>query len=90
MAASLQGAELRVFRCLIKDPQSEKFDDICVEMTHAPPLERDEVAEALESLKEMGYAEEFKPAHWKYTDNGYVVRRSLLGELPPDEPPPGS
>jgi len=82
MAEKLKRAEFRVFRCLVKESQLESFEEICVEMTHRPPLEQDEVAEALAQLQEQGYAEEFKPGRWMHTDNGYAVRRSLLGELP--------
>jgi hypothetical protein len=80
MLEKLHGTEFRVFRCLIHESQFESFDEICVELTHAPALEPEEVAEALKSLLEKGYAEEFAPDRWKYTQNGYGVRRSLLGE----------
>jgi hypothetical protein len=39
------------------------------------------VAEALHNLQLKGFVEEYKPDHWRYTSNGYGVRRSLLGEL---------
>lgn len=81
MAKKLEGNEFRVFRCLIREHQIERFEDICVELTHRPPLSSDEVAEALTSLRDSGYAEEFKPGHWRYTQNGYGVHRTLLGEL---------
>lgn len=84
MAEPLHGPEFRVFRCLIRESQLESFDRICIEVTHEPPLEPDEVAAALASLQVKGYAEEFKPDHWRYTPNGYGVRRTLLGEFPPD------
>jgi len=84
MAEPLHGPEFRVFRCLIRESQFESFDRICIEMTHQPPLEREEVAAALASLQENGYAEEFKPGHWRHAPNGYGVRRTLLGELPHD------
>ena len=82
MAQKLEGNEFRVFRCLINESQNERFEDICTEMTHPPAMSPDEVMEALTALKEKGYAEEFKPDHWKYSQNGYGVRRSLLGEIP--------
>lgn len=84
MAESLHGTEFRVFRCLVRESELESFDRICIEMTQQPPLERQEVAAALAGLRGKGYAEEFKPDHWRHTPNGYGVRRSLLGELPPD------
>lgn len=83
MAEKLEGAEFRVFRCLVKEEQIEKFDEICIELTQAPPLEPEEVQAALEGLREKGYAEEIQPGHWKFTPNGYGVRRSLLGQPNP-------
>lgn len=85
MAKKLKGSEFRVFRCLIGEHQIERFEDICVELTHRPALASDEVAEALASLRHSGYAEEFKPGHWRYTQNGYGVHRTLLGELPSED-----
>lgn len=85
MAKRLEGNEFRVFRCLIKEEQFESFEEICLELTHDPALTPEEVAEALTSLQERGYAEEFKPGHWKYTPNGYGVHRTLLGELSSDD-----
>jgi hypothetical protein len=87
MAKMLQGNEFRVFRCLIREHQSDRFEDICVELTHDPALTPDEVAEALTALQDCGYAEEFKPGCWRYTQNGYGVRRTLLGELPSEDEP---
>jgi hypothetical protein len=80
MAEKLEGAEFRVFRCLINESQFEKFEEICVELTHAPALVPGEVATALDRLEEKGYAEEFQAGHWRFTPNGYGVRRSLLGQ----------
>jgi hypothetical protein len=82
MAQKLEGSEYRVFRCLIKESQNERFEDICTEMTHRPALSPDEVMDALVFLKEKGYVEEFEPDRWKRSQNGYGVRRSLLGEIP--------
>jgi hypothetical protein len=80
VAEKLEGVEFRVFRCLIEESQFETFEEICIELTHAPPLAPEDVQEALESLREKGYAEEVQPGHWKRTPNGYGVRRSLLGQ----------
>jgi hypothetical protein len=85
MAKKLEGAEFRVFRCLIREYQFERFEDICVELTHRPALTPDEVAEALASLRDSGFAEEFQPGHWRYTQNGYGVHRTLLSELLPED-----
>jgi hypothetical protein len=81
MAQKLERNEFRVFRCLIKEFQNERFEDICTEITHRPAISPDEVSDALAALEERGYAEEFKPDHWKRSQNGYGVRRSLLGEI---------
>lgn len=71
-----------MFRCLIKESQNERFEDIRTEMTHTPAMSPDEVMDALLSLKEKGYIEELEPDHWKHSPNGHGVRRSLLGEIP--------
>jgi hypothetical protein len=84
MAKRLEGNECRVFRCLIKEHQFEGFEQLCIEQTRVPALSPEEVAEALASLQESGYAE-FKPGHWKRTPTGYGVGRTLLGELLPDD-----
>jgi hypothetical protein len=79
MAEKLPEPELRVFRVLINESQFTDFERICVELTHSPALESEDVAAALGRLEERGYAEEFKPGHWRYTPAGYGVRRSLQG-----------
>jgi len=82
MAEKLPEPDLRVFRALINESQFTDFERICIELTHSPALESEEVAAALERLEEMGYAEEFKPRHWRYTTAGYGVQRSLQGLQP--------
>lgn len=79
MATKLEGNEHRVFDCLINEEQNERFEDICLELTQSPPLSSEDVADALKSLQGRGYAEEFKSGSWKWTQNGYNVRFSLLG-----------
>lgn len=79
MATKLEGDEHRVFNCLINEEQNERFEDICLELTQSPPLSSEDVADALKSLQDRGYAEEFKSGSWKWTQNGYNVRFSLLG-----------
>lgn len=81
MAKPLEGAELRVFRSLIEEWPQDTVEKIRVEMTRGDELSSEEVEDALKTLRDKGYVEEFKPGRWQVTPNGHGVRRTLLGEL---------
>jgi Mn-dependent DtxR family transcriptional regulator len=82
MAERLQGVEYRVFRSLLREWDRDSVEAIRVELTRGEEVPTPEIEEALRTLAEKGYVEEFEPGHWRVTDRGRAVERSLLGDPP--------
>jgi Mn-dependent DtxR family transcriptional regulator len=82
MAERLQGVEYRVFRSLLREWDRDSVEAIRVELTQGEEVPTPEIEKALRTLAEKGYVEEFEPDHWRVTDRGRAVERSLLGDSP--------
>jgi hypothetical protein len=80
MADRLEGVGFRVFRSLHQEWDLDTVEDIRIQLTRGPLVPFEQIEAALARLAERRYVEEFKPGHWKITNQGLAVKRSLLGE----------
>ncbi len=81
MAVRLKGVEFRVFHSLRQEWDFDTVEAIRVHLTQGPVVSTPQIEDALDSLAERGYIEEFEPGRWRISPQGHGVHRSLLGEL---------